>query len=820
MNLLHRTAVICVLGMLCLPGAGNATERADFFDISHKPSISFSNLTWTLRNQVLERVVRFDGKTGSLRTVSFRDMAHNRELKSAPKSEGAFSFAAPLLEPPKPITLWKVSETEPASIWTSPGFNDAAWKDAVTPLSAAQPGKALWLRGYIAGDRMQNNHAYALIVQSALAGDAEIYVDGTLAQKVVESEQPQSRTYQIDLIPTNRVIAIKVVGRAAPGGVIAPISVGEVGSAPPSLDLDSDWKYMVHSINTNEDNSEVLTISLSGINKHEGLDVDVHYQIYPGNEPFMAKWFTFNSHRTPRYLIEQTTYDQWLLPGTSPNVQKFVGSCLSAIDPATNNGLVSAVLSPQGRSELASDGKSVAVTMRPYTLVKTDTAIQTPKAIVGLYRGPTATGAFLYQLYLGEYVARATSTSLPARFNTKFGYGKALSAKLCEQIIPTAAALGVKLFVLDDGWQTNTNADAGTIGDWNVDRTKFPQGLAPISAMVRERNMRFGLWAMPCAVNDRSQAAIQHSEWLMRQADGTRFKEGADNSDMCFTSGWEDNFSESMQQLCHELTVTYLKLDGNLLIDGCVVPAHDHPVAHAMSEQVNHWTNCAETLQKVDATFALDRGAQGVPELLNVQDTLGPGVSNVAGSATPGYPVADSIRTAASGFAWTCPGFALSVPALCATGDLNRLEYHLTSGCALSGSVELQGKLDALNAKEQETIARWVKWSEDNRPWLAYTQPLSASTGAAPGNAVLHLRNELRGKYGYLCLWNPSAKPDRATISFAPADYFVKLNTDGVQLVRLKDGKPQKFASKNGLISLTDFAMEPLSWEIFEIRKK
>jgi hypothetical protein len=83
---------------------------------------------------------------------------------------------------------------------------------------------------------------------------------------------------------------------------------------------------------------------------------------------------------------------------------------------------------------------------------------------------------------------------------------------------------------------------------------------------------------------------------------------------------------------------------------------------------------------------------------------------------------------------------------------------------------------------------------------------------------VLHLRNALEGRYGYICLWNPGDRPDKAEVSFRPADYFVKMNLDNVQITRLKDGQPVKFSTRGERITLP-VSMPPLSWEIYEIRQ-
>jgi len=82
-----------------------------------------------------------------------------------------------------------------------------------------------------------------------------------------------------------------------------------------------------------------------------------------------------------------------------------------------------------------------------------------------------------------------------------------------------AARLGVERFVLDDGWFRGRRDDTAGLGDWTVDEDVWPDGLAPIVDHVRALGMEFGLWFEPEMVNEDSDTARAHPEWIM-QADG------------------------------------------------------------------------------------------------------------------------------------------------------------------------------------------------------------------------------------------------------------------------------------------------------------
>ncbi|HTX35024.1 MAG TPA: alpha-galactosidase [Bryobacteraceae bacterium] len=91
---------------------------------------------------------------------------------------------------------------------------------------------------------------------------------------------------------------------------------------------------------------------------------------------------------------------------------------------------------------------------------------------------------------------------------------KALAAK--------AAKLGVERFVMDDGWFGARNNDHAGLGDWTVNRQKFPHGLGPLIDYVNSLGMDFGLWVEPEMVNPDSNLYRQHPDWAMHFPDRPR----------------------------------------------------------------------------------------------------------------------------------------------------------------------------------------------------------------------------------------------------------------------------------------------------------
>ena len=94
---------------------------------------------------------------------------------------------------------------------------------------------------------------------------------------------------------------------------------------------------------------------------------------------------------------------------------------------------------------------------------------------------------------------------------TTFNVDVSSQARLAE----LAAAMGIELFVMDDGWFQGRNLDNAGLGDWWPDRAKFPDGLGPLIKRVNELGMEFGLWIEPEMVNPDSDLYRTHPDWAI-----------------------------------------------------------------------------------------------------------------------------------------------------------------------------------------------------------------------------------------------------------------------------------------------------------------
>jgi len=90
-----------------------------------------------------------------------------------------------------------------------------------------------------------------------------------------------------------------------------------------------------------------------------------------------------------------------------------------------------------------------------------------------------------------------------------------------KSLLKDTKALGVGLFLLDDGWFGNQyprNDDHAGLGDWQENRKKLPNGIAAIAKEAGNEGVKFGIWVEPEMVNPNSELYHRHPDWVVKQA--------------------------------------------------------------------------------------------------------------------------------------------------------------------------------------------------------------------------------------------------------------------------------------------------------------
>lgn len=103
---------------------------------------------------------------------------------------------------------------------------------------------------------------------------------------------------------------------------------------------------------------------------------------------------------------------------------------------------------------------------------------------------------------------------LPVLYNSWEATGFDVTAESQKKLAEKAAETGVEVFVMDDGWFGQRKDDFAGLGDWYVNKEKFPNGLSGLIDHVNKLGMDFGLWIEPEMVNPDSDLYREHPDWI------------------------------------------------------------------------------------------------------------------------------------------------------------------------------------------------------------------------------------------------------------------------------------------------------------------
>ncbi|MEV0557835.1 alpha-galactosidase [Streptomyces sp. NPDC050597] len=122
-----------------------------------------------------------------------------------------------------------------------------------------------------------------------------------------------------------------------------------------------------------------------------------------------------------------------------------------------------------------------------------------------------------WHAYQHAYVIPDADEHRPVLYNsweaTEFDISEEQQGALARR----AAAMGVELFVVDDGWFGARTSDRAGLGDWTPNPDRFPAGLKPLADEVHALGMQFGIWVEPEMVNPDSELYRAHPDWVQFQ---------------------------------------------------------------------------------------------------------------------------------------------------------------------------------------------------------------------------------------------------------------------------------------------------------------
>jgi len=133
-----------------------------------------------------------------------------------------------------------------------------------------------------------------------------------------------------------------------------------------------------------------------------------------------------------------------------------------------------------------------------------------------------------------------------------------------KEIASHAARLGAERFVLDDGWFGKRDDDTTSLGDWQIDKRKYPNGLTPLIDHIHSLGMTFGIWFEPEMVNKESNVYRAHPEWVLGDDDQILGRQqNVLNMDLPEV---REYLFDAISKVLSESSVDYIKWDHNRVL--------------------------------------------------------------------------------------------------------------------------------------------------------------------------------------------------------------------------------------------------------------
>lgn len=336
------------------------------------------------------------------------------------------------------------------------------------------------------------------------------------------------------------------------------------------------------------------------------------------------------------------------------------------------------------------------------------------------YTGPWISGAFgdgldaasaRFHAWL-RAVSRSSRRPRPVTLNVweavYFDHDRAVLTDLAAR----AAALGVERFVLDDGWFRGRDDDRAGLGDWTPDPAAWPDGLRPLADDVRALGMEFGLWVEPEMINEDSDLARAHPDWILRAGPELppqyRFQQVLDLTNPEAYA----HILERLDALVREIGVSYLKWDHNRDL---VAAGHPSSGAPAVHEQTLALYGLLDELRRRHPDLEIESCASGGGRvdlgILERSDRIHPSDS---------HDPSDRFHI----LRWTgllvppeMMGSHVASPVSSVTGRTHALDFR----CAVAflGHFGIEWDIRDLDDAERATLAEWIARYRRHRDLIA-----------------------------------------------------------------------------------------------------
>ncbi len=181
--------------------------------------------------------------------------------------------------------------------------------------------------------------------------------------------------------------------------------------------------------------------------------------------------------------------------------------------------------------------------------------------------------------YASHHVLRRDARQAPPWvYNTWEPFFRNIDATTVAELAPVAKAMGLDIFTIDDGWQAE-------YGSNEINLQNFPGGISQIQSILKQNDLKLGLWVPLAAISTKTEEYRAHPEWVCRDASGApKFTGTASGMSavMCLGSSYRDAALKRLEDLITRYHPAYIKVDLTTVFNaygespGCYAHGHLH----------------------------------------------------------------------------------------------------------------------------------------------------------------------------------------------------------------------------------------------------
>ena len=352
-----------------------------------------------------------------------------------------------------------------------------------------------------------------------------------------------------------------------PDGMWSSID-GSVKDERTEYDLWDSTRFTIPCLKSASQKSRMMKMSYKGANTDKtpeyeeltlyyrsdaGLDLDLIYRLY--GDGVLARMSVIHALTDIRF--ESTLSGAFCLPADTEAVQRDISGRWAGEWQVRDHAVTEGVFTVESRRGITGTASNPAIMLyepgateergRVWScllsysgnwVIRTQkTALGTTRVVAGIHdfdylihltAGETWQSPVLYLQYTADGIGQCSRTwhaflrehvcrKRPARPVLYNSWEATYFDVKCDEqmaLADRAARLGCERFVVDDGWFGERNSDKAGLGDWQLNKEKFPDGLGKLIHHVNELGMDFGIWIEPEAVNPDSRLYRAHPDWV------------------------------------------------------------------------------------------------------------------------------------------------------------------------------------------------------------------------------------------------------------------------------------------------------------------